>query len=83
MAHEQYSPNHGSLSYISCQQSDAFQRTYIFDRSAGYGQMFSSVTNDVRFPLSIFTELHQNCTMKTRIYPIVILCREMNTDVVK
>lgn len=81
MAHEQYSTNNGSLSYTCCSKSP--EQCYVFNRSAGYGQVFSDVPNDLRVPLSIFTDPHPNCTMKTRVYPIVIVCRELNTRSLK
>lgn len=83
MAHEIWASNSGALSYVCCEQnshSHAFQRAYAFNRPAGYGQVFSSLPNDVRFPLSLMSEQRFYCSCKTRTYPIVIVCREINDD---
>lgn len=81
MAHEVYSSNNGSLSYISCKKSSylsTLKQYYVFNRPAGHGQIFSSIPNDIRLPLSVLNESHHDCTIKTRVYPIVIVCREIN-----
>jgi hypothetical protein len=86
MAHEQYTNNSGSLSYICCTKSshlDTFKQFYAFNRPAGHGQVFSSIPNDIRFPLSVLNENHHNCTIKSRVYPIVIVCREINSVLTK
>ncbi|CAF1163673.1 unnamed protein product [Adineta steineri] len=83
MAHELYTNNNGSLSYVCCEKtnySNTFKQSYAFIRSAGHGQIFSSILNDIRFPLSILRENHHNCTMKNRVYPLVIICRELNKN---
>jgi hypothetical protein len=86
MVHEQYTNNNGSLSYVCCIKSshlDTFKQCYAFNRSAGYGQIFSSIPNNIRFPLSILNENHHTCTIKNRVYPIVIVCREINSELFK
>ena len=82
MAHEVYTETNGSLSYISCKKSNSshsFKQCYVFDRPTGHGQIFSSVPNDICFPLSVLNENHQKCTIKSRVHPIVIVCREINS----
>lgn len=86
MAHEVYTNHSGSLSYISCKksnQSNKFKQYYVFNRDAGHGQIFSSVPNDIRLPLSALNGNHHNCTIKSRVYPIVIVCREINSFLTK
>ncbi len=86
MVHELYTNNNGSLSYISCTKTshlDTFKRSYTFNRPAGHGQIFSTIPNDIRFPLSVLNETHHNCTIKNRVYPIVIVCREINSELIK
>lgn len=83
LAHEQYMNDNGSLSYVCCNQSESIKYSYAFDRPAGHGQVFSSIDHQIRIPLEILTENHHNCTLKTRVYPIVIICREMNFNIVK
>lgn len=86
MAHETYTNNNGSLSYICCAKLnhlDTFKQFHVFNRSAGHGQNFSAIPNDVRFPLSILNEDHHTCTIKTRVYPLVIVCREINVELIQ
>jgi hypothetical protein len=86
MAHEQYTNNSGSLSYVCCTKSshlDSLKQCYAFNRSAGHGQVFSSISNDIRFPLSVLNENHHACTIKSRVYPIVIVCREIKSELVQ
>jgi hypothetical protein len=86
MAHELYTNNSGSLSYVCCTKLshlDTFKQCYAFNRSAGHGQIFSSIPNDIRFPLSLLNVNHHNCTIKSRVYPIVIVCREINSELLK
>ncbi|CAF0824724.1 unnamed protein product [Rotaria sp. Silwood1] len=86
MAHEVYTNNSGSLSYVSCKKSShthTFKQYYVFNRPAGHGQIFSSIPNDIHLPLSVLNENHHNCTIKNRVYPIVIVCREINSQLTK
>lgn len=86
MAHETYASNNGSLSYTCCNktnQLDLFKQYYAFSRPAGYGQIFSSIKNDVRFPLSIVNDEHHGCTITDRLYPVVIVCKAINTEIIK
>lgn len=86
MAHELYANNSGSLSYTCCAKLshlDTFKQFYAFNRSAGHGQVFSSIPNDIRFPLTILNEAHHTCTIKSRVYPLVIVCREISCELLK
>jgi hypothetical protein len=86
MAHELYTNNSGSLSYVCCTKSshlDTFKQCYAFNRPAGYGQIFSSVQNDIRFPVSVLNESHHSCTIKNRVYPVVIVCQELTSKLTK
>ena len=86
MAHEVNTNSSGSLSYMCCtklNQSDTFKQYYTFSRPAGHGQKFSSVEHDIRFPLSAFNEEHYGCHVTNRLYPVVIVCRAMNTELTK
>jgi hypothetical protein len=86
MAHEVNTNNNGSLSYICCKkinQVDTFKQYYAFIRPAGHGQIFSSIKHDIRFPLSALNEEHYRCTMTNRLYPIVIICKAINTELIK
>jgi hypothetical protein len=86
LVHESYTNNNGSLSYVCCTKLshlDTFKQCYAFNRSAGHGQIFSSIPNDIHFPLSILNENHHNCTIKSRVYPIVIVCREINSQILR
>ncbi|CAF0847175.1 unnamed protein product [Adineta ricciae] len=86
MAHEVSTSNNGSLSYVCCNQltdSDTVKRAYVFNRPAGHGQLFSLISDDIRFPLSLLNDDHHSCTVKTRVYPIVIVCRELTSEITK
>ncbi|CAF3891382.1 unnamed protein product [Rotaria magnacalcarata] len=86
MAHEIHAHNIGSLSYMCCtktKQSATFEQYHAFSRPAGHGQVFSSVKHDIRFPLSVVNEEHYGCTMAERLYPIVIVCKAINTKLIK
>ncbi len=87
MAHEVNTNNQGSLSYMCCtnttNQLDTFKQSYAFNRPAGYGQVFSSIEHDIRFPLSALNEQHYGCTITNRLYPIVIVCKATNTELIK
>ncbi|CAF1657000.1 unnamed protein product, partial [Adineta ricciae] len=86
MAHEIITNTHGSLSYVCCSkvgQLDKFQQYYAFNCPAGYGQVFSSIQHDIRFSLSNFNEEHYGCKITSRLYPIVIVCKAINVELVK
>jgi hypothetical protein len=86
MVHEVNKNNNGSLSYICCKktnQLDTFKQYYAFIQPAGYGQRFSSIKHDIRFPLSALDEEHYGCTITSRLYPIVIVCKAINTELIK
>jgi hypothetical protein len=86
MAHEVNTNNQGSLSYMCCtntNQLDTFKQYCAFTRPAGYGQVFSSIQHDIRFPLSALNEQHYGCTITNRLYPIVIVCKATNTELIK
>ena len=86
MAHEIKSNNNGSLSYICCKkinQLGTFKQSHGFIRAAGHRQIFSSIKHDIRFPLSAVNEEHCGCTMTERLYPIVIVCKAINNDLIK
>jgi hypothetical protein len=86
MAHEVNTNNQGSLSYMCCtntNQLDTFKQYYAFTRPAGYGQVFSSIQHDIRFPLSALNEQHYGCTITNRLYPVVIVCKATNTELIK
>ncbi|CAF1422002.1 unnamed protein product [Adineta steineri] len=86
MAHEVNRNNHGTLSYICCTKTDpldTFKQYYAFKRPSGYGQVFSSIQHDIQFRLSSLNEEFYGCTMTNRLYPIVIVCKAINTDLTK
>ena len=86
MAHEMHTQNQGALSYICCNkinQSDTFKQYYAFSRSAGYGQKFSSIKHDIQFPLSIFNEEQYRCKITHRLYPIVIICKSITSEIAR
>lgn len=86
MAHEIKSNNNGSLSYMCCRkvnQLDKFKQSHVFISAAGHRQLFSSIKHDIRFPLSVLNEEHYGCTMTERLYPIVIVCKAINNDLIK
>ena len=86
MAHEVNTNNQGSLSYMCCtktNQLDTFKQSYAFNRPAGHGQIFSSIQHDIGFPLSALNEEHYGCTMTNRLYPIVIVCKAINTELIR
>ena len=86
MVHEVHTSNHGTLSYICCKkmhQLDTFKQYYAFIRTAGYGQRFSSIKHDIRFRLSDLDERNYKCAITNRLYPIVIVCKAINTDLIK
>lgn len=86
MVHEVNTNNNGSLSYTCCTKtdpSDTFKQYYAFTRPAGHGQRFSSINHDIRFPLSALDEEQYRCTMTSRLYPIVIVCKAINVELIK
>ena len=86
MAHEMLTNQHGSLSYVCCtklNQSDSLKQFHAFHRPAGHGQLFSSIEHDIRFPLTAFNEDAYGCTISHRLYPLVIICRALNTEMIK
>jgi hypothetical protein len=86
MVHEMKTNNNGTLSYICCtktNQFDTFKQYYAFNRPAGHGQRFSSIKHDIQFPLSALDEEHYGCTMTSRLYPIVIVCKAINAELIK
>lgn len=86
MVHEVNGNNHGSLSYICCAKSDqanTFKQYYAFIRPAGHGQRFSELKHDIRFPLVALNEEYYGCDRSNRLYPIVIVCKAVNTDLIR
>jgi len=86
MVHELNTNNNGTLSYICCtktNQLDTFKQYYAFVRPAGHRQRFSSIKHDIRFPLSALNEEHYGCTITNRLYPIVIICKAINAELIK
>lgn len=86
MVHEMHSQNQGSLSYKCCNkinQSDTFKQYYAFTRPAGYGQKFSSIKHDIQFSLSVFDEEQYGCKITDRLYPIVIICKSITSEITR
>lgn len=86
MVHEVNTNNKGTLSYVCCtntNSSNTFKQYHAFTQSAGYGQRFSSINHDIKFPLSALDEEQYKCTMTSRLYPIVIVCKAINIEIVK
>ena len=86
MVHETTTNSNGSLSYVCCtklNRSDTFKQCHAFTRPAGHGQLFSSIQHDIRFPLSALNEESYGCTISNRLYPVVIVCRALNTELTK
>jgi hypothetical protein len=86
MAHEVNRNNNGSLSYMCCSktnQLESFKQYHAFNGPAGHGQVFSALKYDIRFPLSALNEEHYGCAMRDRLYPVVIVCKAINADLIK
>lgn len=86
MAHEMITNNHSSLSYVCCtklNQLDTFKQYYAFTCPPGYGQAFSELHHDIRFPLTALSEEHYGCKITNRLYPLVIVCKAMSADLIK
>ena len=86
MAHEVITNSNGCLSYICCTKTDqlnTFKQYYAFTRSAGHGQRFSAIKHDIRFPLAALNEEHYACEMTNRLYPIIIVCKAINTEIIR
>lgn len=86
MAHEMINQQNGSLSYVCCTKlnsNEAIKQSYAFHRPAGHGQIFSSLEHDIRFPLNAFDEDAYGCSISQRLYPLVMICRSLNVDLIK
>jgi hypothetical protein len=86
MAHEVNKNNNETLSYVCCTKInplDTFKQYHAFTRPAGHGQIFSSIQHDIRFQLSALNEEHYGCSMTNRLYPVVVVCRAINTELTR
>jgi hypothetical protein len=86
MVHEVNTNNNGSLSYICCtktEQLNTFKQYYAFIRPAGHGQRFSAIKHDIQFPLGALNEEQYECTISNRLYPIVIICKAINAEIIR
>lgn len=86
MAHEMITNQNGSLSYVCCRkidQTDSFKQSYTFHRKAGHNQVFSSTEHGIQFRLSSLNEDSYGCQIKNRLYPVVIVCRSIDTELIK
>ena len=47
------------------------------------GKDSHQLKHDIRFPLAALTEEHYGCAMKDRLYPVVIVCKAINAELIK